>query len=44
MENWTGAVLTGEDIVSQGDAGEQAAFVTNWLNEAIVAARAAIVR
>lgn len=43
-ENWTGAVLTGEDIVSQGDAGEQAAFVTNWLNEAIVAARAAIVR
>jgi hypothetical protein len=32
-------VLTGDDIVRQGGAGEQAAFVTNWLNEAIEAAR-----
>jgi hypothetical protein len=43
-ENWTGAVLTGEDIVRQGDAGEQAAFVTTWLNEAIEAARAVIAK
>ena len=38
-DGWTGAVLTGDDIVRQGGAGEQAAFVTNWLNEAIEAAR-----
>jgi len=43
-ENWTGAVLTGEDIVRQGDAGEQAAFVTTWLNEAMEAARMAIAK
>lgn len=37
--SWTGAVLAGEHIVRQGSAGEQDAFVTSWLKEAIEAAR-----
>ena len=37
--NWTGAVLTGEEVARQESAGDQAAFVTDWLNEAIEAAR-----
>jgi hypothetical protein len=37
--DWTAAVLTGEEVGRKESAEEQAAFVTDWLNEAVEAAR-----
>lgn len=37
--DWTGAVLISEEVCRQESGDDQAAFVTDWLNEAIEAAR-----
>jgi hypothetical protein len=39
---WTGAVLTGEEVVAEGDSDEQIALVRAFLGSAIDACRAAI--